>query len=249
MLRLVMASKHNTDMIKKRLLELQSFSIDEVVNRQELERKNRIANKSNISSAQKQKPKAPQQINDIMRPSGTDHLFWCFYMMNYGEQEYFFNSQSWFGEMSKRKIELVTELRKNKALLKPYKLKLADMEGEMVSPQITSKALIGLSVLKSLPVIFIKNRTYIRLGGDSSKKWNIVTRDRAGWYLRQNIDQSEIDKLTSTLYEVKDMEKPIKSVSSYTLADLREIAEKLGIDIEGRKLKKSDLYQEILSKL
>ena len=244
-----MASKHSCEQIKKRLSDLQSFSIDNILSRCEMESKHSSQHHKSDSDTNKSISKKPIIKKDIVRPCGTDHLFWCFYVMHFGEESYFMHSQGWFAEMGQKKIEMVTELRKNKALLKPYKLKLVDMEGDLVSTQITNKAFVGLCVLKSVPVIFVKNRTFMRLGGDSSKTWNIVTRDRNGWYLRQNISQSEVDGLTSALYEVCDMDKPIKSISGYTISQLQEIAVKLGIDLDGRKLKKSDLYQEILSKL
>ena len=134
-----MASKHSCEQIKKRLSDLQSFSIDNILSRCEIKPKSSSQQSKSDFDVNKNASKKPVIKKDIVRPCGTDHLFWCFYVMLFGEESYFMHSQGWFVEMGKKKIEMVTELRENKALLKPYKLKLVDMEGDLVSTQITNK--------------------------------------------------------------------------------------------------------------
>jgi hypothetical protein len=244
-----MEQSNKTQMTIKRLLELQSFSTDKVYTRlsSHIEPEVKVSDKK-VKTVQTVHPVQTKKIN-VFRPTQSDDMFWCFYMMRYGEEEYFYHRQSLFAESGRRKTELTGELRDNKTLLKPYKIKLVDIEGELVTPHITRRAFIGLCAISSLPVVLIHGRTFIRIGGDSSNKWNVVMNDKQGWYLEQDVPGHEADILCKDLYEVRDMEKPIKSCSGYTIAQLKDIALKLGIATGDKKVTKLDLYQEILSKL
>lgn len=249
-----MEQSNQTQMTIKRLLELQSFSTDNMYSKlstklschTETDRK--VSDKK-VNTIQPCTQSVQANAVNVFRPTQSDSLFWCFYMMRYGEEEYFYNRQSLFAESGRRKTELTGELRDNKTLLKPYKIKLVDIEGELVTPHITRRAFIGLCAVSSLAVILVHGRKFIRIGGDSSNKWNIIMSDKQGWYLEQDVPRTKADKLCRELYEVTDMEKPIKSCSGYTIAQLKDIASKLGIVTGDKKVTKLDLYQEILSKL
>ena len=73
--------------------------------------------------------------------------------------------------------------------------------------------------------------------------------DKQGWYLEEDVPVDKANELCRNLYEVTDMEKPIKSCSGYTIAQLKDIASRLGVVTGDKKVTKIDLYQEILSKL
>ena len=67
-----------------------------------------------------------------------------------------------------------------------------------------------------------------------------------------NEKQNYINKIKNTHMQLFDITKQIKGLSSYKLGDLQEICHKLKInskDINGKNLKKTLLYEEILIKL
>ena len=244
-----MEQKGRADVMIKRLLELQSFSINKVFNElADCRRRPVITDKLPLVTLATSKPSVHEEFPHF-RPVDSDTLFWCFYLMRYGEEEYFYHQQGLYAESGRRKAELVQELRTNKSALKSYKVKLTDVEGELITPHITRRAFIGLCAISSLPVIFVQGRTFLRIGGDSSNKWNIMRNDKQGWYLQQGVASSDVDSMCGALYEVIDMEKPIKSCSGYTLSQLKDIAAKLGVTVGDKKLTKIDWYQEILAKL
>ena len=144
----------------KRLLDLQSFSTDKVYSKlSSRAQPEKTVSQSKVRPSLSVKPVQSEKTN-IYRPTQSDSLFWCFYMMRYGEEEYFFHRQSLFAEAGRRKTELTKELRDNKTLLKPYKIKLVDIEGELVTPHITRRAFIGLCAISSLPVILFHGRKF-----------------------------------------------------------------------------------------
>ena len=247
-----MEQKGRTDIMIKRLLELQSFSTNKVFNELAACRRRTVStDKLPLVVLATSEPSVPKEL-PVFRPVDSDTLFWCFYLMRYGEEEYFYHQQGLYAESGRRKAELVQELRMNKSTLKAYKVKLTDVEWELVTPHITRRAFIGLCAMSSLPVIFVQGRTFLRIGGDSSNKWNVIRNDKQGWYLQQDVASSDIDGMCEALYEVVDMEKPIKSCSGYTLSQLKDIAAKLGVSpyfVGEKKLTKLDWYQEILAKL
>ena len=255
MLRLAwdMDPKDRKDVMIKRLLELQSFSTNRVLIETTVAVRSpaKVAPPPDAPKAPEVAPKKPttQHGTQVFRPVDSDTLFWCFYLLRYGEEEYFYHQQGLFAEAGRRKAELVSELRANKSALKAYKVRLSEVEGELIAPHITRRAFIGLCAISSLPVIFIQGRTFLRIGGDSSNKWNVMRNDKQGWYLQQDVASSDIDIMCGALYEVVDMEKPIKSCSGYTLSQLKDIAAKLGVSVGDKKLTKLDWYQEILAKL
>ena len=67
-----------------------------------------------------------------------------------------------------------------------------------------------------------------------------------------DIDKPELQIALTKYYYVKNLEKPIKSLSSYKLNEIIEIATKLQIPINndnGKKKTKIELYSDSLKKL
>ena len=70
--------------------------------------------------------------------------------------------------------------------------------------------------------------------------------------LVNNIDKTEVINALNNFYYVKNLDKPLKSLSSYKLDEIIEIANKLCIDINnefGKKKTKNQLYSDCVKKI
>jgi hypothetical protein len=85
-----------------------------------------------------------------------------------------------------------------------------------------------------LNIIFIKNRTYVKMKYSEDDTSFLYINDK-GQYLET---EQDVDKLLEV-----NMEKPLRAVSFYKLGELQEMATKLNIDTE--KKKKQELYDSI----
>ena len=71
---------------------------------------------------------------------------------------------------------------------------------------------------------------------------NFIVKDKGGFFLADN---SMENYMRQNFLCITNINKPIKSFSSYTKTELEEIAHKLNIYLQGNYLKK-DLYQAII---
>ena len=82
-------------------------------------------------------------------------------------------------------------------------------------------------------------------------KIHIIHRlDNYSKYGYEGIEQFKIELYRSTLFKVDDVEKPIKSISSYKVSELVEFCNKLGIEIinkdTNKNKSKKDLYESLI---
>ena len=182
---------------------------------------------------------------DLKFNKETDDLFWCFYEIIHMDIDYL----NKFTTEKKYKLEIIPKLREIKDLLKSQKVKIAEIEDELANKQkITLKTLKALCIINKISLIIIKNRTYIEfMYGDKIHILEEVNK-RFGYYINNSTKIEEI----RNFYRLEDYEKKIKSISSYTVKDLQEIAKKLEINLVnnmGKTLKKTELYEEICQNL
>ena len=132
----------------------------------------------------------------------------------------------------KIKIEYVEKIRKEKQTVKTYKFAtLTHIENNLANEnQLDIKTFLTLCAIENLNILFVKNKTYYELLMNDSDELHIV-------HLLQNykygheINHTGATQIKSTLYQLDNIDKPIKSMSGYKLSDLVEICEKLGLDI------------------
>ena len=91
--------------------------------------------------------------NNFVKKSKSDNLeeslFWCFYKIINGEFNYILNKG--FKEQINTKINFVEELRKKKTELKQNKIKLSNIESEIINNKD-----ISLEILYALCIYIIK---------------------------------------------------------------------------------------------
>lgn len=187
-----------------------------------------------------------------------DTLFWCYYIIKYGYDDYEMVTQQ-FSVEKNLKIECISQIRKDKELLKKYKLKRSEIESELLNDEMLSlKGFLALCIYNNINFLLIDNRKYYELivndEIDADKaSCNIIKCER-GKYTVDITDEKDImeNKLTTyrnNYYKIENLTKPIKGFSTYSLPDMIEICRNLKISVtgpDGKKLKKKELYTEIL---
>ena len=227
---------------------LQDYMLDESNIRKSLEMK-MITNKETFKSKNEDKNIKPK--SSIFVPREKDTLFWCFYIMKYGDTKYEMLEHKNVLTEKKNKIEYVEKIRKEKQTVKTYKFAtLTHIENNLANDNyLDIKTFLTLCAIENLNILFVKNKTYYELLMNDSNQLHIV-------YLLQNekygyeINPTNAEQIKSTLYKLDNIDKPIKSMTGYKISELVEICEKLAIDTinkETNKAKcKKDLYEAII---
>jgi len=177
----------------------------------------------------------------------TDTLFWCFYILLNGEHQYELNHS--FQTEKEFKIQSIEELRKIKPQLKALKLKINDTEDELLNAKkITIKSLIALCLLYKKNLLYVWDRKYYEFIINADEPINIIMHNKEDNTYSHCIDDKKYVFFTENYWCIKNIDKPFKSMTSYSRNELVEIVEKLDIKMIGKETKK-ELYEKILEKL
>ena len=183
--------------------------------------------------------------------NSKDALFWNFYIILYGEHEYELNNS--FKKEKEFKIECVEKLRFLKSELKAMKLRLNEIEDELVNQKkITKKGLVALCLLYKVNIFYVWNRKYFEIINDATKEVYVINDDT-----NKNGNNAKIIELTLQQIEdyrekywcIENIEKPLKAMTSYSKDELMAIIVKLDAKDITLKNTKKDMYQRILENL
>tara|TARA_Y100000768_G_scaffold384143_1_gene367608 strand:- start:1974 stop:2714 length:741 start_codon:yes stop_codon:yes gene_type:complete len=189
-----------------------------------------------------------KQSDNIFIPRQKDVLFWCFYIILYGEDKYLFNINNRFSIEKEIKIKAIEILKTKKDILKEKKLKKYELENELLNEKsITIIGLSGLCIAYNVSICVVKNRTIHDL------RYNNIINGVIYWdknnYGVYNIDIIKYyNEIIHQYYIISNPNKPLKAISGYTIKELIEICKQLNIsiiDANGMKHKKSELYKNI----
>lgn len=189
--------------------------------------------------------KSPKKNNVNIQSNHTDSLFWCFYIILNGKHDYEVNHS--FQREKEFKIQSIEKLRNIKPQLKALKLKINETEDELLnSKNISIKGLIALSLLYKKNIFYIWDRKYYEFISDAEQPIYII-------YKKDNtyshyIDDKKYVFFTENYWCIQNIDKPLKSITSYTRDELLDICKKLEIQMSSKETKKS-LYEKILEKI
>ena len=202
----------------------------------------------------KNKTKIIKKDNNLpFFPYQHDQLFWCFYIIINGKEDYEFNKNNIFKIEKNFKINAVEKLRKIKDNLKVNKLKLPVIENELVNESkiglLTFKA---LCILYQINICYVFDRIYYKFYYNSDiKQVNTVIKLNKKYGIYQN--NTEFNKnLEDSYLLLEDLSKPIKAISYYTIKELQTMNNKLLLsllDDTGKKKSKQKLYETIINKI
>ena len=197
----------------------------------------------------------PQE--SIFIPNQEDALFWCFYIIKNGYTKYdFLNNKNSLMSMQ-MKIEMVDLIRKNKDIVKMYKLDtISNLESNLANDKcLNLNTFLSLCCVENINIVFIKKNTYYEIQmNDTDKSFIVYEIQNKTKYSKKygyEIGTTEkVNKIKNTHFRLETINKPIKSISAYKVNELIEICQKLSLDIynnvTGKQKTKKELYELII---
>ena len=232
------------------LSKLQDYMLDEINIQKSLETKFKYD-----TSRPKKQPHIISPVtnlqNSVFCPLEKDTLFWCFYIMRNGDTSYEMLEHKNIIVEKKLKIEYVEKIRKEKQTVKTYKFAtLTHIENNLANDNIIdTKTFLTLCAIENLNVIFVKNKSYFELLMNDTNDIYIVHWFQNGKFGYEK-NSEVLNNIKTTHYKLDNIEKPIKSLSTYKLQDLVDICQKLGIEFMNKETNKGknkkDLYESII---
>ena len=202
-------------------------------------------NNSNINKNSKK--------STIFVPNEKDKLFWCFYIIKYGIIAYEMVENKNIVFEKKIKIEYVEKIRQNKKIIKQYKLSpLTQLEDNLVNDdKLNIHTFLSLCVLENINILFVKKNTCYEMNMNDSNELFILhsLNNKVFGYEESTTVNSE--NIRNSLFKIDNIDKPLKCIASYKLADLIDIANKLVIELVSEQTNKNktkqQLYEEIIN--
>lgn len=188
----------------------------------------------------------------MFSPKQKDSLFWCFYILKYGDQKYEMLENINIVLEKKLKIEYVEKIRQEKQIVKSHKFAtLTHLENQLANEEkIDLPTFFTLCVIENINILYVCKKTYFELLMNDDKIHIIHRLDNYSKYGYEGIEKTKIELYRSTLFKVDSVDKPIKSISSYKVSELVEICNKLGIEIcvkdTNKNKSKKDLYESLI---
>lgn len=194
--------------------------------------------------------------NDFFIPKEKDSLFWCYFIIVNGIQNYELLFSNTYKEERQQKINFIEKLRNYKDILKKYKFKRTEIETDIAySTTISIKTFLAMCAIENKNICVLKGRCLYTLIVNESSNIDIITMDdnRFGCFLLEEKEKTSLfNEYTAKYWMIDNIAKPLAGQSSYKLHQLLEIADKLRIPIvneNGKKLKKLELYNLIKQKI
>ena len=189
-------------------------------------------------------------------PLEDDKLFWIFFILHYGKDDYDETKRT-FKHEKNLKYTLISKIQDKvskitkeemKTLTKQIKCKPSETInhlGNNISLLVVD--FVFLCYLFNINICLVKNKL---------AKFHLFNKMKSSYYkvdiVNNTVDIEACTKIdiesNDRLFETTNLEKPLKSVSSYKLHDLQTIAELLEISVlqdSGKKKTKQILYTEI----
>ena len=179
-----------------------------------------------------------------------DSLFWCFYILWKGQNEYNVITSSYFKIENECKYMIASQLGSYKAIIKQFRISYSDIENSLINEKkISLGCFMVLCCIYKINVIVVNKQFY--LAGLTHNLEN----DTVNIILNKNevytIDYSTTltpTYITNNFIEMHSSSKILKCVSAYKLQELQDMCFRLNIDINqpsGKKKTKTELYTEI----
>ena len=234
---------------------------DFVLNERNIEKilQHTIKGNEQVSSKSKTKiTKAITKNTQFLLPKFVDTLFWCYYIICNGISAYEIVHGDGFKDSLEMKIQLVYSVRENKELLKKNKWKRNAIEDELVNHKtISVSAFMCICAISNFNIVYIDDKKMYTLlnNEDITTNLNIIEKTTNGYSIFIGNNAEIYQKYTQSrekLWQIDNLTKPLRGISSYKAKDLQEICHKLHIDINNDKKmpkKKSLLYQMIKENL
>lgn len=174
----------------------------------------------------------------------NNNMIWFIFIMLHGIDEYNLLEKKTHIE-TKMRYNLIDKIKEddNKLLLKANKIKVDEVINDLGNMNN-----IEMNTFKALCIILQKNYCIRKKKICEMNKYS----DSAFFYIIEDnkmyIKEEAGKDIEDTMYIVKSIDKPFKSVSSYKVSELKEMCEKLDVlslEDKNNKLRKADYYAKL----
>ena len=181
-------------------------------------------------------------------------LLWFLYIVNNGMGSYEQVTSNYYSVEQESKFIYIDVLRNNKKIVKLKKWKIKDIEHDITFSNCFSLTTLEcLSYLSGINLYYIDNNKIYTSIDSAFQKNMIIHKINNEYKLELIYDDSILHEKTleyrKQLWNIENISKPLKSISSYKVQQLLDIAEKLKINImktPTKKKTKKVLYDEIM---
>ena len=221
--------------------------------------KNKLVSKVAAKTAPKPAAKTIPKIETMYKPKQKDSLFWCFYILKNGFSNYEMEINNHYFTVEKDvKFSYIQALRQNKDLLKIHKIKpFTELEYNLAhDDRITIKTFFALCAIEKINVLLInKRKVYELLCSDitNNSPLKVIHRnsDTYEHTIEINPTNEAIHKYKNSFYIMESFESKLKSINSYKLDELKDLCNKLDININAtkgntKKVTKKDIYEHLV---
>ena len=194
---------------------------------------------------------------DIFETKEKDSLFWCFFVLMNGIDAYDQIGNQHFVEEKKLKFTFIEEIRAKKELLKMHKIKpLTELEDDLANKErISEKTFMALCIIYQINAFFVYKRQYYEIICNDENKHIppllYKTEKPLLYKLDLNTTSDKLDKYKQCYFKLPTLNFKMKSIASYNLNELQEMAIRLGIVLttpsEKKKQTKKDIYELIIT--
>jgi hypothetical protein len=188
--------------------------------------------------------------NKFYSVNEKDSLFWTLYICVYGFNAYEQHLPVIFSREKEQKYLFLDLLRDpyNKTMLKVNQIKNTknEIENNIANDdKITIKTFIALAILSKLNFLFVeKSKIYSHAEVVDSSTFIIHKKDDV-CCIDTEVDVEETLRMMKTCFIWENIEKPIKSITSYKREELLELSIKLGIEVKDKAPTKKELYEYV----
>jgi len=189
-------------------------------------------------------------------PFQKDTLFWCFYIILNGFEEYELHNSDHFATEKTFKIATVEKMRSMKDKFKEAKLKINEIEDELANKQvITLKGLHALCLVHEVSITYIYGRKYCEFLYKSTPDsinngTGVIVYGKKTNSVKYDVNEDYMAMLSTTFWKIDNVQKPLASPGSYSVKELQDICTRLEIPITnsetGKNKLKTVLYEDIL---
>ncbi len=181
-------------------------------------------------------------------------LLWFLYIVNNGMGSYEQVTSNYYSVEQESKFIYIDVLRNNKKIVKLKKWKIKDIEHDITFSNCFSLTTLEcLSYLSGINLYYIDNNKIYTSIDSTFQKNMIIHKINNEYKLELIYDDSILHEKTleyrKQLWNIENISKPLKNISSYKVQQLLDIAEKLKINImktPTKKKTKKVLYDEIM---
>ena len=206
-----------------------------------------LKNESKKPSLKKIKFKPSGNIQTLFFPFQEDNLFWIYYIMLNGIENYKMLGEHTYKTEKEEKIKCIEKLKENKSIIKEMKSKIIDCENDLMNnKKISMSTFLILCQIKNIYPCVVYRNMYLLLPDCDKPSFIIHKVNNLFGYEPYN--ETLFEGIKTNRYYISNINKPIKTISNYKIDEIKNIAEALHISLFGDNQKnktKIMLYDDI----